>query len=76
MRVTLVKITSDNEPPRSPAQTGSPLRSDKLRGIKTKQYNPENCGELTSVRGISCPLSLWRNSGLVLWLINNRSGST
>jgi len=39
-----------NELPCSPAQTGSPLRSDKLRGIKTKQCNAESCVELTLVR--------------------------
>ena len=39
-----------NELPCSPAQTGSLLRSDKLRGIKTKQCNVESNGELTLVR--------------------------
>jgi len=39
-----------NELPCSPAQTGSPLRSDKLRGIKPKQCNTESCGELILVR--------------------------
>jgi len=54
-----------NELPCSPAQMGSPLRSDKLRGIKTKQCNAESCVELTLVRRVSCPPSLWRTGGLV-----------
>ena len=55
-----------NELPCSPAQTGSLLRSDKLRGIKTKQCNAESCGELTLVRRVS--------GGLVrLWRIKYRS---
>jgi len=42
-----------NELPCSPAQAGSRLRSDKLRGINTKQCNEARCGKLTPVR-------LWR----------------
>ena len=42
-----------NELPCSPTQAGSPLCSDKLRGIKTKQCNTESCGELTPARRVS-----------------------
>ena len=57
-----------NELPCSPAQMGSPLRSDKLRGIKTKQCNAASYGELTLVRRVS--------GGLVrLWRIKYRSST-
>jgi hypothetical protein len=42
-----------NELSCSPAQAGSLLRSDKLRGIKTKQCNVESNGELTFARRVS-----------------------
>jgi len=42
-----------NELPYSPAQAGSRLRSDKLRGIKTTQCKAARCGKLI-------PIRLWR----------------
>jgi hypothetical protein len=71
-------IGRDNEAPRSPDLSGSTLRSDKLRGIKSEfaEANPPSLFKLRRVRPAIHPCSklqgilAWRrriNTGLRCW---------